>query len=70
MSIAENKAAVRRFLEGGLNARNFALIEELVDPAFIWHGGSFGETRNLASFRQVVGPFIAAFPDLSIMSRT
>lgn len=64
MSVAENKAVVRRLIDEGI--RNLALFDELVAPEFVWHGGSLGEVRGLDTFKQVVGPFVAAFPDLAI----
>jgi steroid delta-isomerase-like uncharacterized protein len=66
VSVAENKAVVRRFIEEGINGRNLALFDEVFAPDFVWHGGSLGETRDLETFKAVVGPFVAAFPDLAI----
>ena len=57
MSLAENKAIVRRFLEESINERNLAVLDELVAPDFVWHGGSLGEVHGLETFKQVVGPF-------------
>jgi steroid delta-isomerase-like uncharacterized protein len=61
-----NKQVVRRFLDEVINGQRFDLIPELFDSTFVWHGGSFGETRGLEEFAAVVEPFYKAFPDLRI----
>ena len=32
----ENKALVRRFYEEGLNKRNMIVVDELLDPNYVW----------------------------------
>jgi steroid delta-isomerase-like uncharacterized protein len=60
----QNKEVVRRFLDEVINGRRFDLLPELFAEDFVWHGGSFGETRGLEEFGAVVKPFYDAFPDL------
>ena len=66
MSTDENKAVVRRFIEEGINGRRLEVIDEAFAPDFVWHGGAFGEVQGLETFKQAIGPFFAAFPDLSV----
>jgi steroid delta-isomerase-like uncharacterized protein len=61
-----NKQVVRRFLDEVINGQRFDLLPDLFDGNFVWHGGSFGETRGLEEFAAVVEPFYKAFPDLRI----
>jgi steroid delta-isomerase-like uncharacterized protein len=62
----QNKQIVRQFLDEVINGQRFDLFPELFDPDFVWHGGSFGDTRGLDEFAQVIEPFYKAFPDLRI----
>jgi steroid delta-isomerase-like uncharacterized protein len=61
-----NQQIVRRFLDEVINGQRFDLLPELFDTDFVWHGGSFGDTRGLDEFAAVVEPFYKAFPDLRI----
>jgi steroid delta-isomerase-like uncharacterized protein len=64
MSIEENKAIVRRYLEEAWNQRNLAVIDELVAPNLIQH------IRNVPPGRQGVHQFFGmlfnAFPDVHL----
>jgi steroid delta-isomerase-like uncharacterized protein len=62
----ENKQIVRRFLEDGLNARDFEVLDRVFAADFRWHGNSFGEVSGLENFKQVFTPFLAALPDLTV----
>ena len=66
MSVEENKAVVRRFLDEVISKGNMAALDDVCTPDFIWHGGSVGEFRSLEEFKQGVGPFFTAFPDLRV----
>ncbi|HEY3082616.1 MAG TPA: ester cyclase [Chloroflexota bacterium] len=68
MSAAENTAIVRRFLDEAISQGNLAALDELCAPDLVWHGGSVGEFRSLEQFKQGVGPFFTAFPDLRVTS--
>jgi steroid delta-isomerase-like uncharacterized protein len=66
MSADENKAIVRRFLEGVINTGNPGVADEVCADDLAWHGGSLGEMRGLVAFKAMVGPFLAAFPGLRV----
>jgi steroid delta-isomerase-like uncharacterized protein len=66
MSTDENERVVRRFIEEGINGRRLEVLDEVFAPEFVWHGGAFGEVRGLEDFKQAVGPFFVAFPDLVV----
>lgn len=60
MSLEENKALVRRFLEGN------ATTDEVMAPGVVWHGPTpFGTVKGLENLKAAVGArMFAAFPDL------
>lgn len=60
--MSESKAVVRRFLDEVLIGKT--QVDEVVDQELVWHGGSFGELRGLDQFKQLIGQFLTAFPDL------
>ena len=62
MSTEQNKAVVRRFIEGVLNKLNAALVDELFAPDYVNHmmpGGREG-------FKQFFTMLRSAYPDLKI----
>ncbi len=64
MSIEQNKAVVRRFIEMSLNNMDAALVDELVAPDYVNHlmpGGREG-------FKQFLPMLRSAFPDLKFHS--
>jgi uncharacterized protein (TIGR02246 family) len=42
-----NKALVRRFYEEGLNKRNMTIVDELLDPYYVYHGVVEGEIKGV-----------------------
>lgn len=50
----KNKAVVRRFYEECLNKRNFAMLDEVLDPAYVYHGVIEGEIKGVEAMRQFV----------------
>ena len=66
MSTEEGTAVVRRFLDEAISKGNMAALDEMCAPDLVWHGGSVGEFRSLEEFKQGVGPFFSAFPDLRV----
>jgi steroid delta-isomerase-like uncharacterized protein len=64
--MSESEAVVRRFLDEVITEGNTAALDELMSEDLVWHGGSFGEIRGLDEFKQFIGQFIAAFPDLRV----
>jgi len=59
MSLEENKAVVRRFIEA-YNGRNLDLFDELVAPDYIDHAH---HQKGLESFKQLFSLAFIAFPD-------
>jgi steroid delta-isomerase-like uncharacterized protein len=66
VSTEANKSVVRRFLDEVISKGNMEALEDLCSPDLLWHGGSVGEFRSLEEFKQGVGPFFTAFPDLRL----
>ena len=65
MASDENKERVRRLFEQGINAQDEALIGELVSPDYVNHDMP-APAPGAEGFKQIVGQFRAAFPDLRI----
>ena len=68
MSVAENKEIIRRFYEEGANARNAAVIAELVAPDFIGYypdvaEGLGGISRGPQALIQDLNNIAAMLPD-------
>ena len=59
MSLEENKAIVRRFVEE-FNKRNLAIIDELVSPDFVDH---YHQLQGLEKYKQFLTTLLKAFPD-------
>ena len=63
MPVEGNKALAHRFAEDVFNKRNLSLIDELVDANCVTHTTA-GDFKGPAGFRQFVGPYLEAFPDV------
>jgi steroid delta-isomerase-like uncharacterized protein len=59
----ENKAIVRRLLEGFFNTGDPDVAEEVLAPDYIDHSPSTPETRGLDNIKRSVGGWRTAFPD-------
>ena len=57
-----NKAAVRRYFEEGLNNQNLSVIDELLDAEFINHSPRIGAVGREETAQDTVR-FFTAFPD-------
>lgn len=64
MSVVENKAIARRFLEEVINKGNQAVADELVASNFVDHNPLPGHAPTREGFKQSFVIFRAAFPDL------
>jgi steroid delta-isomerase-like uncharacterized protein len=64
--MSDSEAVVRRFLDQVITEGRGDVIDEVMADDLSWHGGSFGEIRGLADFKQFIGQFLAAFPDLAV----
>jgi predicted ester cyclase len=67
MSIEENKALVRRFVEEVQCRHNLAAIDELVSPDFVDHDAPEGSGR--AGSREFFSMMFVAFPDMRFTIR-
>ena len=63
MSTAENKTIVRRLLEDGFNAGNFAVFDELLAPDFVNHDPANPTARDRDGLKQYWAALCAGFPD-------
>ena len=61
----QNKAVVREFLDA-INTQDLERLGEVLGPKFVWHGRSMGEIEGAEPFKQMVGSFYAAMPDLNV----
>lgn len=64
MSIEENKAIIRRWLEEGWTNGNLSVADELIDPDFIAHvAGGQAIPSGPDGVRQIVTAWRTGFPD-------
>ena len=66
MSTEENKALVRRWYEEVFNQKNLAAVGEFCDPQIIEHDLPPGLPAGSEGTKQLIGMFLAAFPDFHI----
>ena len=60
---AENKAIMRRLMEGVMNHGNMDLFDELVSPDFVNHSAPPGAPPTREGWKQGFAMLRAAFPD-------
>ena len=66
MSLEENKAQFRRFIEEVENQRNVDVVDEFFAADYVDHNPPpFGEP-GIEGFKQALGMFFSAFPDLHV----
>lgn len=63
MSLEENKALVRRFVEEVQNQHNLAAIDELLSPDFVDHSAS-SDLPGREGVKRWFAMMFAAFPDM------
>jgi len=63
MSTEENKAIVRRWLEGCYNKGNLAVADELIATNYVNHNAPHGQTSGLEGEKQYITMIHSAFPD-------
>jgi steroid delta-isomerase-like uncharacterized protein len=63
MTIEENKALVRRFVDEVQSAGNIDAIDELCSPEFVNHSAPSGMPPNREGVKQVTAMFRQALPD-------
>ena len=64
MSEAENRTLAYRYVEEVFNQGNLAVIDELLDPAFVEHNPFPGQGSGIAGEKLAVTMLRTAFPDL------
>jgi predicted SnoaL-like aldol condensation-catalyzing enzyme len=66
MSVEDNKAVVRRFVEEVQSQHRLELVDDLIDPDYIDHAVPAGQppVRGPAYFKQFFTMMIQAFPDV------
>ncbi|MHA2394795.1 MAG: ester cyclase [Promethearchaeota archaeon] len=67
MSIEENKALVRRFVEEVQSQHKLTAVDEIMDPNMIEHYGQPSSLNSVEAFKKFFGGFIAAFPDVKVV---
>jgi predicted ester cyclase len=65
MSIEENKTRVRRGFEEGINQKKLDVFDELLAPNYVNYNMP-APAPGPAGFKQVIGMFYTAFPDMHI----
>ncbi len=63
MSTEDNKALVRRHFEEVLNQGNFAVLDELYAPNFIFHEPAFPQVRTREDTKRWLAQTLNTFPD-------
>lgn len=63
MSVEENKATMRRFLEG-LNQKNLAVVDEIYDANYIAHVVGRQEVRGSERVKELLTTLFSDYPDL------
>jgi len=66
MSADEMRASLRRLFESGMNRREGAVFDELIDPRYVNYSMPMA-TPGSAGLQQVVQMFTSAFPDMHIV---
>ena len=66
MTMEENKATARRFVDEVVNGGNLALIDELVAPDFVDHSAAPGVPPNREGAKTFFAMLRGAFPDLHV----
>jgi steroid delta-isomerase-like uncharacterized protein len=66
MSVAENRALLKRFYDEGWNANDISVYDELVTEDFIDHQAVPGMGAGREGFKQLNVIFRTAFPDVQV----
>jgi steroid delta-isomerase-like uncharacterized protein len=64
MTLEENKALVRRFIEEVQSQHKLTAVDEIMDPNMIDHYGQPSNLNSVEAFKKFFAGFIAAFPDV------
>jgi predicted ester cyclase len=64
LSAEDNKAVTRRFIDDVVNGHDLAAVDRYIDPNFVEHNPLPGQAPGPEGFKQGMGGFFSAFPDL------
>jgi steroid delta-isomerase-like uncharacterized protein len=67
LSVEQNKAWVRRFMEEAFNKGNMNIIDELIAPGFVEHNPFPGQGAGIEGVRQLFAGLRTGFPDLHVV---
>jgi len=62
MSVEENKALIRRYMEETFNQGNIAVIEQIASSDFVYHHAT-GKDLSIEAYKQMSSMTQNAFPD-------
>ena len=62
----DNKSIARRIFNDIINTGNVALADALYAPSYVYHGSGGVELRGPEGFKQLVGMYLTAFPDVRL----
>lgn len=62
MSAEENKAIIRRWVDG-LNRKDFTIVDELISEDYVYHVPGGPEIKGPQGLKQMFTGTVAAFPD-------
>jgi steroid delta-isomerase-like uncharacterized protein len=69
VTIEDNKAIVRRFVDDVMNARNPDAADEVCASDIVWHGGRvIGERHGVGTLKEALQHLFVAFPDFQVVS--
>jgi predicted ester cyclase len=63
---AQSVSMVRRAIEEAVNKGNLAVIDEVVDPTYVYREPTVGEMKGPEGLKQLVTSYRNAFPDLRL----
>ena len=66
MSVEENKAVVRRFIEEVFNKGNMAVADEVLTSNYVYHSNTMGEIKGPEGLKQFATMIRTVFPDLHV----
>ena len=66
MTMEDNKASARRFVDEVINRGNLALIDELTGPNFVDHSAAPGVPPTIEGAKAFFAMLRSAFPDLHV----
>jgi len=70
VSAEENKAIVRRFIEEVFNKKNLDVLDEIVDPDYVFHfqDPTTKPIHGVERFKQFMAAIHTAFPDIYVIT--